>query len=56
MLIILTLIPSVLSRCGFSVHCEGQNCNPFDVDTDPAVGRVDMCPTLDNTLICCNAD
>lgn len=56
MLVLLSLLPAVYGRCGFSVVCSGNDCDPVDVDTEPWIGRVDMCPEYDGKEICCNAN
>ncbi|CAD8153537.1 unnamed protein product [Paramecium pentaurelia] len=54
MIILFTFITYSYSRCAFSVECQGNNCDPLEVDTEPFVARVSQCPHMDGTMVCCN--
>lgn len=40
MIILFTLITYSYSKCAFSVECNGKDCDPLEVDTEPFIGRV----------------
>lgn len=40
MIILFTFITYSYSKCAFSVECNGKDCDPLEVDTEPFIGRV----------------
>lgn len=54
MIILFTLIAYSYARCAFTVKCQGKDCDPEEVDTEPFEARVSSCPHMDGTMVCCN--